>query len=131
MNDQITQWLANARSKLQNGGLHGADLDELLALSQKPKLQTRQRLLYLHANGMSPDSFVISADWCEPVRNAPGFMLSPHPEIPYNTVHEAMIDGWRVIHFPRQSTGADDREVGIFGYEFILEKLEEYEAYDD
>lgn len=130
-NDSLTRWLAAARCKLENGGLHAADLDELLTISQKPETQKpqpqlRQRLLYLHANGMSTHALVIAARFCEPIRNLPHAELSTQPQMPYNTVHEAILDGWRVVQFPRQNAASPDREVTFFGYEFILEKLEEY-----
>ena len=63
----------------------------------------------------------------EPVR---GHITQIDPlaeEIAYNSVFEAMLDGWRVIHFPDQRAPFDDREIDIVGYEFILEKLESYE----
>ncbi|MNG40264.1 hypothetical protein D3C84_1287670 [compost metagenome] len=44
---------------------------------------------------------------------------------PYNTVQEAMIDGWQVIHFPQQMAPFDDRELDYAGYEFVLQKIEE------
>jgi hypothetical protein len=48
-------------------------------------------------------------------------------EIPYESVFAAILDGWRVIHFPDQRAPFDDREIDIVGYEFILEKLESYD----
>ena len=46
----------------------------------------------------------------------------------YQTVHEAIMDGWEVIHFPDQQAPFDDREIDVLGYEFILQKKEHFDA---
>jgi hypothetical protein len=90
--------------------------------------KTLQRLLYLHAATPSIRSKVIGMALHEPVRGSIT-ELSPLPqEWPYATVHDAILDEWRVVQFPVQLAPFDDREIEILGYEFILEKLEEYDA---
>lgn len=64
----------------------------------------------------------------EPVPGSITELNSEPPECPYATVHDAIVDAWRVIHFPNQLAPYDDREIDVLGYEFILEKLEEYDA---
>ena len=49
-------------------------------------------------------------------------------DMPYASVFDAILDGWRVIHFPQQRAPYDDREIDVIGYEFILEKIEAYDA---
>lgn len=88
---------------------------------------TRQRLLYLHAATPSIRSRVIGMALHEPV---PGSMteLSAEAQVwPYGTVHDAVVDGWQVIHFPQQLAPFDDREIDVLGYEFVLQKLEGYD----
>ncbi|MCE9589466.1 MAG: hypothetical protein K8S99_02965 [Planctomycetes bacterium] len=88
----------------------------------------RQRLLYLHATTPNIGSALVGAALHEP---RPGGMsqMDPMQKDPtYNTVHEAIIDGWRVIHFPLQMAPFDDREIDVLGYEFILEKWEPVEG---
>jgi hypothetical protein len=87
---------------------------------------TRQRLLYLHAATPSIRSAVIAMALHEPVPGSVTQIDSDPQEWPYGTVHDAILDGWQVIHFPNQRAPFDDREIDILGYEFILQKLEQY-----
>jgi hypothetical protein len=43
-------------------------------------------------------------------------------EFPYQTVMEAVEDGWRVVQFPTPATAFADDRVDYLGFEFILEK---------
>ena len=89
---------------------------------------TRQRLLYLHATTPSLRSQVIGMALHEPVRGSKTQITTEGQEWPYATVHDAVLDGWQVVHFPNQLAPFDDREIDILGYEFILQKLEEYDG---
>lgn len=124
----ITKWLKTARAKVKRGGVKYADLDRLEALltkgGAKQRGNPRQRLLYLTCNGMHTHSAVIACDAREPLREPAPTRLTEKPEFPYNTVHEAILDGWRIVVFPDQNASIDDRELNVFGYQFILEKLE-------
>lgn len=114
----IETWVAQAREKLRAGLLTEADLDLLLA-SATAEPPTRQRLLYLHVRDPSVTGSVVG--WAEHPGEDPGG-VTPVP--PYNSVLEALADGWQAIHFPQQLAPFDDRETDIVGYEFILQKLE-------
>lgn len=115
-----TESLALAKSKLAQGKLTAADLD---ALAQPACGAARQWLLYIHAAHPSIYSEALSATLHEPV---PGKAPQVDPLAtppPYKSVHEAICEGWRVVHFPNQRDAFDDREVDIVGYEFILERI--------
>jgi hypothetical protein len=91
-------------------------------------MEQRQRLLYLHTIKPSIRAEVVGAALHEPVADSVT-EIEPDPvELPYSTVHAAIVDGWRVVHFPNQRAGFEDREIDIIGYEFILEKTEQYDA---
>jgi hypothetical protein len=45
-------------------------------------------------------------------------------EWPYNTVHEAIVDGWQIVQFPHHQAPFNDRDLDVVGYEFILQKME-------
>ncbi|MCE9589247.1 MAG: hypothetical protein K8S99_01845 [Planctomycetes bacterium] len=125
--EKLQAWIESARTKARAGALGEADLDALAKIvSGKGVL--RQRLLYLTANGMSTYALVIAAAPREPVRKVDPPQVSADPELPYRSVYDAILDGWRVISFPNQTAPLDDRELHILGYQFILEKLE---AFDD
>jgi hypothetical protein len=120
----IKNWIEQARTKLHNGGVTAADLD---ALEQSTEKQRRQSLLYLHVSGMSTLALVIATDYRAAKRAADGPRLEPEPQLPYRTVHDAIVDGWRVVQFPSQEAPIGDRELNIVGYQFILEKMEEFD----
>lgn len=88
----------------------------------------KQRLLYLQAESVSIRSAVIAMALHEP---SPDTLTQIEPtgaDFPYSTVHEAVIDGWRVVSFPSPKEPAtSDDDLTILGYEFILEKMEEFD----
>jgi hypothetical protein len=122
---KVQRWLSRAREQLENGGVTAGDLEALSRLVAG-RTVVRQRLLYLHATTPSIRSGVIGMALHEPV---PGSVTQIEPvaqEIPYGTVHDAILDGWQVLQLPDQRAPFDDREIDVLGYEFILQKLEEY-----
>jgi hypothetical protein len=80
-----------------------------------------QDLLYLHASTFSPASEVIAMTLME------GGEQKPVPEHaddwPYQTVLQAVADGWRIVCFPEMSlvTTNDDDLHGL-GHLFVLER---------
>jgi hypothetical protein len=119
----IEAWVVAAREKLRAGTLAEGDLDALLSVAASDAKAQRQRLLYLHAREPSVTSAVVG--WAEHPGEDPGG-VKPVP--PYNSVLEALADGWQAIHFPQQLAPFDDRETDLVGYEFILQKMEPVSA---
>jgi len=126
--DAIEGWIDEARAKLEDGGIQKEDLDQLHQILSANRSGARQRLLYLHAATPGIRSQVIGMALHEPVEGSVTEIMTEEQEWPYNTVHDAVLDGWQVIHFPDQRTEFDDREIDILGYEFILQKLEVYDG---
>ena len=125
----VAAWVDSARRKLRAGeSLGEADLDRLTADCGGIRARTRQRLLYLHAVTPSIYAGLVAAAVHEPVAGAVTQIDPEAAELPYRNVHDAVVAGWRVVHFPHQRAPFDDREIDLIGHEFILEKLE---AYDD
>lgn len=83
----------------------------------------RQDLLYLQAEQTSVTSRVIGMS-----RFVDG-RFSDGPEAaddwPYQTVAQALADGWRIVKFPEMALLLDDRRTYGLGCEFILEKWRE------
>ena len=122
----VAAWVDAVRRKLQAGGaLAEADLDRLQADCRGAR--TRQRLLYLHAATPSIYSSLVAAAVHEPVAGSVTQIDPQAPELPYRNVHDAIVAGWRVVHFPQQRAPFDDREIDLMGHEFILEKLGVYD----
>ena len=118
---QIQEWL----DKLRAGTLVAADLQQALdrlsdgtTVGDSPK---RQRLLYLNTGNTGVDSQVLGMALVEN-----GEILEGPDDVnewPYNSVLEAMDDGWRVIKFPEMALLLQEDKTFGLGCEFILEKL--------
>ena len=125
--EQIESWVARVRPGLSEGGITDADLDELLQGVSAPRKDSRQRLLYLSAATCSIRSEVIAMALHEPTSGSITEINRAGSDWPYQAVHDAIAAGWRVVHFPDQRAETDQHRIGILGYEFILEKLEQYD----
>ena len=117
---QIQGWL----DKLRAGTLVEADLQQALdrldgiSDDDSPK---QQRLLYLNTGNTGVDSQVLGMALVES-----GEILEGPDDVdewPYNSVLDAMEDGWRVIKFPEMALLLQEDKTFGLGCEFILEKL--------
>ncbi|MYE87754.1 hypothetical protein F4X33_02010 [Candidatus Poribacteria bacterium] len=106
---------------LQRGELTPAQLcqgitDLIGQTNRKP-----QDILYLQARNTSPESQVVGMMQIEGGKRV---ACLPDPDDwPYQTVLDAVKDGWRIISFPNMSLLAmDEKEVYGLGFEFILER---------
>lgn len=83
----------------------------------------RQELLYLQAEQTSVTSRVIGMGLFTGGRFSDG--PDDAADWPYQTVADAMADGWRIVKFPEMAILLDDRRTYGLGCEFILEKWSE------
>jgi hypothetical protein len=129
----VESWVAEARRKVASGAFGPRDLDELLARVRaapsngqdaRPASGVRQRLLYLHATTPSIGSPLVGVTLHEPVQGGFAQMDPTRKDPEFGSVHDAIRQGWQVIHFPQQLAPFDDKEIDVLGYEFILQKLE-------
>src|SRR5689334_12475686 len=105
--------LARAKARLAEGMLTAQDLDDLVRRGGKNRTVTRQRLMYIHAATPSIRSALLGVSIHEPVPGSVTQIDPLAPEPPYNSVFDAVLDGWRVIHFPQQLAPFDDREIDV------------------
>lgn len=128
---QARDWLKAMRTKIEAEPVTDADLDALAAAlggdAGAARIR-RQRLLYLHAASPSVRSPVVGSAMHEPEPDSVTQIDPLQTDMPYASVFDAILDGWRVIHFPQQRAPYDDREIDVIGYEFILEKIEAYDV---
>ena len=116
---QITESLVN---DLQNGTLTEAQLRQKIADIAAESDKKRQDILYLQAGTTSPASQVIGMTYIEAgvLKEA----SSDPDEWHYQTVLDAVQDGWRIISFPNMALLAmSDEEAYGLGFEFVLERL--------
>ena len=108
--ETVGQWL----EKLRAGTLTEEDLEQALGTGRT------QRLLYLQCRSTAIDSEVIGMALVEngELVEGPG---NPG-DWPYESVGEAMRDGWRILKFPELSLQLIEEKTIGFGCEFILEK---------
>ena len=115
---QITESLI---TDLQNGTLTEAQLRQKIANITTETNQKRQDILYLQVGTSSPASQVVGMTYIEA-----GVLQeeSPDPDKwPYQTVLDAVQNGWRVISFPNMALlSIPDEESYGLGFEFILER---------
>ena len=115
---QITDSLV---TDLRNGILTESLLRQKIADLAAETDKRRQDILYLQVGTTSPASQVIGMTYIE------GGVLneaSPDPdEWQYQTVLDAVQDGWRIISFPNMALLAmSDEDAYGLGFEFILER---------
>jgi hypothetical protein len=122
----IDHLLDDALTRLARHDLQPAHLEAIRAAAARlPAL--RQRLLYLQSTSPFIGAGLIAAAIHEPVVGGCDQLNPLREEPPYQCVHDAIVDGWQVIHFPDQRQimlEPVSPEIGVMGYEFILQKLE-------
>ena len=79
-----------------------------------------QDLLYLQTKGTSLDSAVLGMTLVQDGQISDG--PEDPDDWPYQSVLEAIRDGWRVIQFPNLALLMDESRTYGLGCEFILEK---------
>lgn len=115
---EITESLV---TNLRNGTLTEARLRQKIADIAAETDKKRQDILYLQVGTTSPASQVIGMTYIEAgvLKEAP----SDPDEWQYQTVLDAVQDGWRIISFPNMALLAmSDEEAYGLGFEFILER---------
>ena len=117
-NNKIRRQVGRCLQELSQGTLTEAGLRAILdTLDEVPP---RQQLLFLRVNGSTINASVIGMLMLENDEITEG-PLDPE-EWPYETVIDAIQNGWRVIKFPELALWVDERLTYEAGSEFVLEK---------
>ena len=117
MENTVKLWLDKSRKKLQVGDFAEADFQRLEVLLTAP----RQMVLYLYSKSTNMRSAI--ASWALYDPTVPHEPTLPSQDVPYDSVIEAVNDGWRIVQFPRAELYQfSDIDNTYLGYEFILEK---------
>ena len=83
--------------------------------------EPRQLVLYLYSKSTNMRSAI--ASWALYDPTVPYEPTLPSQDVPYDSVIEAVNDGWRIVQFPRAELYQfSDIDNTYLGYEFILEK---------
>ena len=104
--------------ELKQGTLTEKGLRRIAEIADE--VRAMQDILYLHAAANSPISEVLA------MRIVESGEISDGPENPadwpYQTVLEAIRDGWSVVKFPELALMMDESRTYSLGFEFILER---------
>lgn len=119
MNPDVKSRLQDCMVQLEAGTLTTTHLQEVLDLLPGSE-SCAQDLLYLQCSTTSITSQVVG------VQLITGGAVQPEPdsiaEFPYQSVLEAIRDGWRVLQFPNLALLLDEKRTYGLGCEFILER---------
>ena len=119
----VNERLQECLGKFRDGTLTELDLQRALAsVDDAADGAPCQRLLYLQAANTSVTKAVIEGMSIVDGAGAHDGAEDPD-DWPYKTVHEAMMDGWRIVKFPEMALMmAGEEQTWGLGFEFILEK---------
>ncbi len=117
--EKVRQQLELCIESYKAGNLNEKMLNEALEAA-KSSFKRCQDLLYLQAVSTSLTSQVHGMLLMQDGEIADE--ISDPEEWPYQTVLEAIRDGWRVVQFPNQALLLDETRTYGLGSEFILER---------
>jgi len=105
--------------KLKSGQLVEDDLRALLT-SVDQRHRRKQSLLYIQTSSTRPEGEVVGMSIFEDGKDPDG--IDTDGNFLYQTLEQAMDDGWRIIKFPEMVLAMDEQHNYGLGYEFILER---------
>ncbi len=118
MGSTIKNQVETCIDELKRGTLTEKGLRRIAEIADE--VRAMQDILYLHAAANSPISEVLA------MRIVESGEISDGPENPadwpYQTVLEAIRDGWSVVKFPELALMMDESRTYSLGFEFILER---------
>ena len=118
MGSTIKNEVETCIDELKRGTLTEKGLRRIAEIADEARAM--QDILYLHAAANSPISEVLA------MRIVESGEISDGPENPgdwpYQSVLEAIRDGWRVVKFPELALMMDESRTYSLGFEFILER---------
>ena len=118
MGSTIEHQVERCIDELKQGTLTEKGLRRIAEVADEARAM--QDILYLHTAANSPISEVLA------MRIVESGEISDGPENPadwpYQSVLEAIRDGWRVVKFPELALMMDESRTYGLGFEFILER---------
>ena len=118
MGSTIKNQVETCIDELKRGTLTEKGLRRIAEIADE--VRAMQDILYLHVAANSPVSEALA------MRIVENGEISDGPENPadwpYQTVLEAIRDGWRVVKFPELALMMDESRTYSLGFEFILER---------
>ena len=115
---EIRKQLEYILTQYRGEGLQEEDIQKAITLASKNGAP--QSLLYIQTGTTHPHSAVMGISIYEDGKNPDG--LDEEGNMIYNSLKEALDDGWRIIKFPEMVLAMDEQNNYGLGYEFILER---------
>jgi hypothetical protein len=118
MSKALGFWIQQSRMKLRDGRFGDDDLDALERLVARPV----QCVLYLVSKAMNLRAPIVGWSFFDPSRSHEPSLPTDQP--PYDSVLDALRDGWRIVQFPDPKHFAfSETDNDYLGYEYILERV--------
>ena len=109
--------LQRCLERFRAGNLSEADLQAAVDLVERPR---KQSILYIQAPTTHPHDVVIGMSIYEEGKDFEG--VDANGKFLYQTIDEALEDGWRIIKFPEMAMAMNDQNTYGLGFEFVLER---------
>ncbi len=104
-------------ARFRAGKLSEEDLQTAVDLVDRPG---KQSILYIQAPTTHPHDTVIGMSIFEKGKDFEG--VDDNGKFLYQTIDEALEDGWRIVKFPEVALAMDDQNTYGLGFEFVLER---------
>ena len=114
---QVKQQLQQCLENFRAGTLREEDLQGALDSLERPGTQS---ILYIQAPTTSPHDIAIGMSIFEEGKDPEG--VDENGKFLYETINEALEDGWRIVKFPEVALVLDEQTTYGIGYEFVLER---------
>jgi hypothetical protein len=114
---ELRTQLQRCLDRFRAGALSEADFETALDLVDRRR---KQSILYIQAPTTYPHDMVIGMSIYEKDKDFED--VDETGKFLYQTIDEALEDGWRIIKFPEVALVLDDQNTCGLGYEFVLER---------
>jgi len=118
MRDPIQQWIETSKTRVEAGEFSKDDLATLEDLLSKPK----QKILYLLSVRIDMRAEIVGWQLFDP--NNGNERALPSQVAPYESVIDAVRDGWRILQFPSPQNFPFSEQNSYVGYEYVLERFD-------
>ena len=114
---EVKTQLQRCLDRFRAGELCEEDLQTAVELIDRPK---KQSILYIQAGTTHPHDIVIGMSIFEEGKDFDG--VDENGKFLYETINEALEDGWRIVKFPEVALVLDEQTTYGIGHEFVLER---------
>lgn len=120
--NSIQTWIDASRARVAAGEFSH---DDLAALEKLLVPKPKQKILYLQSRRSDMRAEVVSWQLYDPDESEEPALPTSKP--PYETVLDAVRDGWRILQFPAPQNYPFSEQNTYVGYEYVLERFDRHD----